>query len=73
MPCAYVNLLLTLRPQVCPTGAVTSDGRAVTFRGNVGPTGTGTNGNAQSLNGAGLPIDPAAETFKKQASELQNI
>jgi len=51
--------------KVCPTGAITNDGRSVTFRGNRGPAGTGSNGNAGPISG-GLPIDPAAETFKKQ-------
>merc|ERR1711862_138810 len=32
--------------KVCPTGAVTNDGRRVTYRGNVGPKNTGSNGNA---------------------------
>jgi hypothetical protein len=35
-------------------------------RGNQGPGLTGSNGNAGPISGEGLPIDPAAETYKKQ-------
>jgi hypothetical protein len=34
--------------------------------GNQGPGLTGSNGNAGPISGEGLPIDPAAETYKKQ-------
>jgi len=55
--------------KVCPTGAFTNDGRQVTFRGNVGAPGTGSNGNAGPLayTAAGaVPVDPAAESLKRQ-------
>jgi hypothetical protein len=53
--------------KVCPTGAFTNDNRSVTFRGNKGPAGTGSNGNAGPISAdTGLAIDPAAETYKKQ-------
>jgi len=58
--------------KVCPTGAITNDGRSVTFRGNRGPAGTGSNGNAGPISG-GLPIDPAAETFKKQIQRYREF
>jgi len=51
--------------KVCPTGAITNDGRFNTFQGNRGAAGTGSNGNAGPISG-GLPVDPAAETYKKQ-------
>ena len=39
----------------------------MTFRGNKGPAGTGSNGNAGPISAdTGLAIDPAAETYKKQ-------
>jgi hypothetical protein len=41
--------------------------RSVTFRGNKGPAGTGSNGNAGPISAdTGLAVDPAAETYKKQ-------
>lgn len=53
--------------KVCPTGAFTNDNRSVTFRGNKGPEGTGSNGNAGPVSAdTGLAVDPAAETYKKQ-------
>merc|ERR1712029_116705 len=55
--------------KVCPSGAVTNDGRQVTFRGNKGPTGTGSNGNAGPLNQAGFAVDPAAVSLLKQQEE----
>merc|ERR1711956_92966 len=55
--------------KVCPTGAFTNDGRQTTFRGNKGPTGTGSNGNAGPLNQAGLAVDPAAVSLLKQQEE----
>merc|ERR1711992_154409 len=56
--------------KVCPTGAVTNDGRHVTFKGNKGPTGTGTGGNAGPINQAtGLAVDPAAVSLLKQQQE----
>merc|ERR1712228_552110 len=58
--------------KVCPTGAITNDGRSVTFRGNRGPAGTESNGNAGPISG-GLPIDPAAETFKKQIQRYREF
>ncbi len=39
-------------------------------RGNQGPGLTGSNGNAGPINGEGLPIDPAAETYKKQVGQV---
>ncbi len=35
-------------------------------RGNQGPGLTGSNGNAGPISAQGLPIDPAAETYKRQ-------
>ena len=55
--------------KVCPSGAVTNDGRQVTFRGNKGPTGTGSNGNAGPLNQDGFAVDPAAVSLLKQQEE----
>lgn len=56
--------------KVCPTGAYTNDNRQVTFRGNRGPAGTGSNGNAGPINQAtGIAVDPAAETYKKQIEQ----
>merc|ERR1712218_311914 len=56
--------------RVCPTGAITNDGRHVTFKGNKGPTGTGTGGNAGPINQAtGLAVDPAAVSLLKQQQE----
>merc|ERR1719158_2224816 len=52
--------------RVCPTGAVTNDGRFTTFRGNRGSPGTGSNGNAGPITANSLPVDPAAVTFLKQ-------
>ena len=53
--------------RVCPLGAFGADGRSrVQFRGNQGPGLTGSNGNAGPVNQAGQPVDPAAETYKKQ-------
>merc|ERR1712002_858614 len=57
--------------RVCPTGAITNDGRFVTNRGNKGSAGTGSNGNAGPVNAAGFAIDPAAETYKKQIAAFQ--
>ena len=62
--------------QVCPTGAFTNDGRQVTFRGNVGAPGTGSNGNAGPLayTAAGaVPVDPAAESLKRQVRKIRII
>ena len=41
----------------------------MTFRGNKGPTGTGSNGNAGPLNQAGFAVDPAAVSLLKQQEE----
>ena len=58
--------------RVCPTGAFGSDKKSkVTFRGNLGPGYTGSNGNAGPVNAAGQPIDPAAETYKRQIEQYQ--
>ena len=58
--------------RVCPQGAFGSDGRTkVTFRGNQGPKHTGSNGNAGPVNAAGQPIDPAAETYRRQIEQYQ--
>merc|ERR1712018_542002 len=57
--------------RVCPTGAITNDGRFVTNRRNKGSAGTGSNGNAGPVNAAGFAIDPAAETYKKQIAAFQ--
>merc|ERR1712018_550613 len=57
--------------RVCPTGAITNDGRFVTNRGNKGSAGTGSNGNAGPVNAAGFAVDPAAETYKKQIAAFQ--
>ena len=39
----------------------------MTFKGNKGPEGTGSNGNAGPVDQAtGVAVDPAAETYKKQ-------
>merc|ERR1712150_257726 len=50
----------------CPTGAFRNDGTKVTQRGNKGPEGTGSNGNAGPINQAGLAVDPAAVSLLKQ-------
>merc|ERR1719244_1110138 len=50
----------------CPTGAFRNDGTKVTPRGNKGPEGTGSNGNAGPINQAGLAVDPAAVSLLKQ-------
>ena len=55
--------------KVCPTGAYTSDNRFVTFRGNKGGAGTGSNGNAGPINQAGVAVDPAAISLLKQQEE----
>ena len=52
--------------KVCPTGAFTIDNRFVSQRGNQGPSGTGSNGNAGPINQAGLAVDPAAVSLLKQ-------
>ena len=58
--------------RVCPQGAFGSDGRTkTTFRGNQGPEHTGSNGNAGPVNAAGQPVDPAAETYRKQIEQYQ--
>jgi len=58
--------------RVCPLGAFGADGQSrVQFRGNKGPGLTGSNGNAGPISEAGLPIDPAAETYKKQIEAYQ--
>jgi hypothetical protein len=58
--------------RVCPLGAFGADGVSkVLFRGNKGPAGTGSNGNAGPINAQGLPVDPAAETYKKQIAKYQ--
>merc|ERR1719418_182111 len=58
--------------RVCPLGAFGADGQSrVQFRGNKGPGLTGSNGNAGPISQAGLPIDPAAETYKKQIEAYQ--
>jgi hypothetical protein len=38
----------------------------VSFRGNQGAAGTGSNGNAGPLSNTGFAVDPAAESLKKQ-------
>ena len=46
----------------------------MTFRGNVGAAGTGSNGNAGPLayTAAGaVPVDPAAESLKRQVRKLR--
>merc|ERR1712223_2110806 len=55
--------------KVCPTGAFTNDDRSVTFRGNKGPAGTGSNGNAGPINQSGVAVDPAAVSLLKQQQE----
>ena len=56
--------------KVCPTGAFTNDNRFVSQRGNKGPSGTGSNGNAGPINQAtGLAVDPAAVSLLKQQQE----
>lgn len=58
--------------KVCQEGAYGSDGQSKTLvRGNKGPGHTGSNGNAGPLSAAGLAIDPAAETYKKQILAYQ--
>merc|ERR1711971_1096409 len=58
--------------RVCPIGAFGADGQSkVLARGNKGPGLTGSNGNAGPVNAAGLAIDPAAETYKKQIIAYQ--
>merc|ERR1712018_775202 len=52
--------------KVCPSGAFTNDNRSVTFRGNKGPKGTGSNGNAGPLSSSGVAVDPAAVSLLKQ-------
>jgi hypothetical protein len=53
--------------RVCTAGAFGADGQSkVLARGNRGPGQTGSNGNAGPLDAAGLAVDPAAETYKKQ-------
>lgn len=60
--------------RVCPLGAFGSDGMSrVQHSGNQGPGQTGSNGNAGPVNSAGLPIDPAAETYKKQVWRYLNF
>ena len=60
--------------RVCPLGAFGADGQSrVQHRGNQGPGQTGSNGNAGPVNSAGLPIDPAAETYKKQVRRYLNF
>ena len=57
---------------VCPTGNIgAAPNERVSFRGNKGPGLTGSNGNAGPVNEQGLPIDPAAETYKKQIEAYQ--
>ena len=56
---------------VCPQGNVGAGGDSVTFRGNKGHRGTGSNGNASPVGGNGLPVDPAAVTYLKQIEEYQ--
>ena len=53
----------------CPTGAFTNDNRFVSFKGNRGSVGTGSNGNAGPLNQAGVAVDPAAVSLLKQQEE----
>merc|ERR1719266_875068 len=55
--------------KVCPSGAFTNDNRSVTFRGNKGPAGTGSNGNAGPINQSGVAVDPAAVSLLKQQQE----
>merc|ERR1712221_46379 len=58
--------------RVCPVGAFGADGQSkVLARGNKGPGLTGSNGNAGPINAAGLAVDPAAETYKKQIIAYQ--
>ena len=56
---------------VCPTGNVGAGGDSVTFRGNRGHKGTGSNGNAGPIGNNGLPVDPAAQTYLKQIEAYQ--
>lgn len=55
--------------KVCPNGAFTNDNRFVTFRGNKGSAGTGSNGNAGPVNQGGFAVDPAAVSLLKQQEE----
>ena len=56
---------------VCPAGNRGAGGDSVTFRGNKGHKGTGSNGNAGPIGDNGLPVDPAAVTYLKQIEEYQ--
>ena len=56
---------------VCPHGNRGAGGDSVTFGGNKGHRGTGSNGNAGPVGGDGLPVDPAAVTYLKQIEEYQ--
>merc|ERR1739842_65054 len=56
--------------KVCPTGAFTNDDRFVSFKGNRGATGTGSNGNAGPINQeTGVAVDPAAVSLLKQQQD----
>jgi len=58
--------------KVCQYFNVASDGQSGTsFKGNKGPKNTGSNGNAGPIGNKGQPIDPAAETYKKQILAYQ--
>merc|ERR1712126_440052 len=58
--------------RVCQYANFASDGQSrVSFRQNVGPGTSGSNGNAGPVSRAGKPIDPAAETYKKQIAAYQ--
>merc|ERR1712107_648616 len=59
--------------RVCQYANFASDGQSrVSFRQNVGPGTSGSNGNAGQVSQAGKPIDPAAETYKKQIAATRD-
>ena len=68
----YQGCLIGYCDKVCPTGVYTNDNRQVTFRGNKGPAGTGSNGNAGPIDqSTGIAVDPAAVSYLKQIERYQ--
>jgi hypothetical protein len=51
---------------VCSNGNHGVGNDSVSFRGNKGPKGTGSNGNAAPVGADGRPVDPAVASYLKQ-------
>ena len=56
---------------MCSTGSFGAGNDKSTHRGNAGPPGTGSNGNAGPIDAAGHAVDPAAQTYLKQIAAYE--